>query len=286
MQRTLEALSVCAEKLSRHRVRRLRAIATEACRRAENGARFLERVRAETGISFEIIGPREEAELAVESCTSLLAGPEPRALLFDIGGGSTELAWIRARRPGEPPSEVIGYASIPLGVVTLAERWGERAFDPDGFEAMVEEAIDAFSSFDDIHRIADEIAHGGVRLIGTSGTVTTVAGVALGLERYARSLVDGCTLTGQEADQALEALLNLGRRGLLAHPCVGPGRIEFVLPGCAVFSAIRRLWPAPRVTVADRGLREGVLIRLMRADRRLRPLDHRPDRRFAPSLPV
>ncbi|MDW8443258.1 MAG: hypothetical protein RML45_02265 [Acetobacteraceae bacterium] len=101
MERTLEALAVCAEKVARHRVRRLRAIATEACRKAENGPRFLERVRAETGIGFEVIGPREEAELAVESCASLLAGPEPRALLFDIGGGSTELAWIRARRPGE-----------------------------------------------------------------------------------------------------------------------------------------------------------------------------------------
>ena len=286
MQRALEALSVCAEKLARHRIWRLRAIATEACRKAENGPAFLERVRAETGIGFEVIGPREEAELAVESCASLLAGPEPRALLFDIGGGSTELAWLRARRPGEPPSEVIGYASIPLGVVTLAERWGDRAFDPDGFEAMVEEAIDAFSPFDDIHRIADEIAHGGVRLIGTSGTVTTVAGVALGLERYTRSLIDGRTLTGREADEALESLLELGRPGLLAHPCVGPGRIEFVLPGCAVFSAIRRLWPAPRITVADRGLREGMLIRLMRADRRPRPLAHPPGRRFAPARPA
>ncbi|MDW8443259.1 MAG: hypothetical protein RML45_02270 [Acetobacteraceae bacterium] len=151
---------------------------------------------------------------------------------------------------------------------------------------MVEEAVEAFRPFDDIHRIADEIARGGVRLIGTSGTVTTVAGVALGLERYARSLIDGRTLTGEEADAALEALLDLGKPGLLAHPCVGPGRIEFVLPGCAVLSAIRRLWPAPRVTVADRGLREGVLIRLMRADRDRRPFAPSAGRRFAPPRPA
>ena len=286
MERALEALAVCADRLSRLRVRRLRAVATEACRKAENGPRFLERVRAETGIVFEVIGPREEAELAVEACASLLAGPEPRALLFDIGGGSTELAWIRAPRPGEPPSDVIGYASIPLGVVTLAERFGERAFERAGFEAMVEEAMVAFRPFDDIHCIADEIARGGVRLIGTSGTVTTVAGVALGLERYARALIDGQTLSGEETDSALETLFSLGKAGLLAHPCVGPTRIEFVLPGCAVLSAIRRLWPAPKVTAADRGLREGMLIRLIRADRARHPSGHVPARRFARLRPA
>jgi exopolyphosphatase/guanosine-5'-triphosphate,3'-diphosphate pyrophosphatase len=267
MERALDALSLCAERLARRPTRRLRAVATEACRKASNGEGFLARVRETTGIDFEVIGPREEAELAVESCASLLAGPEHRALLFDIGGGSTELAWLRARRPGEPPSEVIGYASVPLGVVTLAERWGERAFDPEGFGAMVEDAVAAFRPFDEIHRIGDEIGRGGVRLIGTSGTVTTLAGVALGLPRYSRALIDGHTLSGVEADDALAALCAMGRPGLLEHPCVGPGRVEFVLPGCAVFAAIRRLWPAARVTVADRGLREGMLIRLMRADR-------------------
>ncbi len=271
MQRAIEALSVCAERLERRPVRRLRAVATEACRKAENGAGFLARVREETGIGLEVIGPREEAELAVESCASLLAGPEPRALLFDIGGGSTELAWLRARRPGEPPSEVIGCASVPLGVVTLAERWGETAFAPAGFAAMVEEAVAAFWPFDEVHRIRDEIGRGGVRLIGTSGTVTTLAGVALGLKRYSRPLIDGRTLSGEQTDAALASLQALGRSGLLAHPCVGPGRVEFVLPGCAVFAAIRRLWPASRVTVADRGLREGMLIRLMREDWRGAP---------------
>jgi exopolyphosphatase/guanosine-5'-triphosphate,3'-diphosphate pyrophosphatase len=267
MERALEALSVCAERLARRPTRRLRAVATEACRKASNGERFLARVRETTGIGFEMIGPREEAELAVESCASLLAGPEHRALLFDIGGGSTELAWLRARRRGEPPSEVIGYASVPLGVVTLAERWGERAFDAQGFAAMVDDAVAAFHPFDEIHRIGDEIGRGGVRLIGTSGTVTTLAGVALGLPRYSRALIDGQTLSGADADGALAALCAMGRPGLLEHPCVGPGRVEFALPGCAVFAAIRRLWPAARVTVADRGLREGMLIRLIRADR-------------------
>lgn len=267
MERALDAIALCAERLARRPAHRLRAVATEACRKASNGEGFLARVRETTGIDFEVIGPREEAELAVESCASLLAGPEHRALLFDIGGGSTELAWLRARRPGEAPSEVIGYASVPLGVVTLAERWGERAFTVEGFGAMVEDAVAAFRPFDEIHRIGDEIGRGGVRLIGTSGTVTTLAGVALGLPRYSRALIDGHTLSGAEADGALAALCAMGRPGLLEHPCVGPGRVEFVLPGCAVFAAMRRLWPAARVTVADRGLREGMLIRLMRADR-------------------
>ncbi len=267
MERALDAIAVCAERLARRPARRVRAVATEACRKASNGEGFLARVREATGIDFEVIGPREEAELAVESCASLLAGPEHRALLFDIGGGSTELAWLRARRRDEPPSEVIGYASVPLGVVTLAERWGERAFTCEGFAAMVDDAVAAFRPFDEIHRIGDEIRRGGVRLVGTSGTVTTLAGVALGLPRYARALIDGHTLTGTEADDALASLCAMGRPGLLEHPCVGPGRVEFVLPGCAVFAAIRRLWPAARVTVADRGLREGMLIRLIRTDR-------------------
>jgi len=265
MDRAVAALAVCADKLGRRKVRRMRAVATEACRRAANGARFLARVRETTGLAFEVIGPREEAELAVESCAPLLAGPERRALLFDIGGGSTELAWLRI--DGEGEITLTGYASVPLGVVTLAERWREAAFTAEGFEAMTMEAMAALLPFDAVHCISAEVARGQVRLVGTSGTVTTLAGVSLGLARYSRAMVDGRVLAVEAADRALATVREMGREGLTRHPCIGPQRVDFVLPGCAVFAAIRRLWPVPAIVVADRGLREGILLRLMRADR-------------------
>jgi exopolyphosphatase / guanosine-5'-triphosphate,3'-diphosphate pyrophosphatase len=264
MERTLAALHACAARLQRRPVRKLRAIATEACRRAANGRAFLAQVKAETGLDVGIITAREEAELALESCAPLLRGRERRALLFDIGGGSTELAWVRLTE-GRPA--LIGYVSLPIGVVTLAERWGSAGFSPDGFLAMVDDVVARLASFESIHCISREVRNGAVTLLGTSGTVTTLAGTVLGLQRYRRLLVDGAVLAAADADAALASLRGLGREGLIAHPCVGPDRVDFVLPGCAVFAAITRLWPAPQVIVADRGLREGMLLRMIRGER-------------------
>ena len=262
MERTMAALHLCAVRLARRPVRGLRAIATEACRRAGNGLAFLERVRTETGLALSVISTREEAELALESCAPLLRSGGRRALLFDIGGGSTELVWIRLQ-PGCAPA-LIGYDSLPVGVVTLAERFGHHGFEPDGYAAMVADVTERLAAFERIHCIGHEIRMGGVRLLGTSGTVTTLAGVSLRLPRYRRPMVDGHRLTNEATDAALALLRGLGRDGLRAHPCVGPDRAEFVLPGCAIFEAIRSVWPADGVTVADRGLREGMLLRMMR----------------------
>ena len=264
MDRAMLALHACADRLSRRPVRKLRAIATEACRRAANGGEFLARVKAETGLDVGVITSREEAELALESCSPLLCGEGSRALLFDIGGGSTELAWVRLTA-GQP--ELIGYESLPIGVVTLSERWGDAGFSEDGFAAMVDDVASMLLKFERVHCIAREIRNGGVRLLGTSGTVTTLAGVVLKLDRYRRPAVDGLALSAKDASDALDFLRALGRDGLLQHPCVGPERIDFVLPGCAVFAAITRVWPAPKIVVADRGLREGMLLRMIRADR-------------------
>ncbi len=274
MDRAIAGLRACAEKLSRRPVRQFQAVATEACRRAANGPAFLARVAAETGLRPRIISAREEAELAMESCAPLLEPQDRRALLFDIGGGSTEIAWIRVPPPGSPVDaapELIGYVSLPLGVVTLAERVGNSCFTEQGFGAVVDEVAQHLRGFDAVHCIGQEIRAGGVRLIGTSGTVTTLAGVALALPRYRRPLVDGRVFDIEVADQALGDLFALGRSGLAAHPCVGPERVEFVLPGCAIYAAIRQLWPVPQLTVADRGLREGMLLRMMRTDRAAHP---------------
>jgi exopolyphosphatase/guanosine-5'-triphosphate,3'-diphosphate pyrophosphatase len=265
MDRTIAALHGCAARLARRPVRALRAIATEACRQAANGGEFIARAERETGLRIDIIAPREEAELALESCAPLLRGCGRRALLFDIGGGSTELAWVRLPDRAEAP-HLIGYLSMPVGVVTLAERVGAARFTADGFHEMVGIVTDLLRPFEAVHRIGQEIRQGGVKLLGTSGTVTTLAGISLNLQRYSRCAVDGVTLTRGAADAALAQLRALGPAGLDEHPCIGPERAGFVLPGCAIYAAIHALWPAPEVLVADRGLREGMLLRLIRGE--------------------
>lgn len=265
MDRAIEALQCCAARIERRPVRSLRAIATEACRQAANGPEFLLRVERETGLHFDIITAREEAALVLESCAPLLGSGARRALLFDIGGGSTELVWVRINEHGMP--ELCGYVSLPVGVVTLADRFGTAGFDPGGFYSMVEDVIARLLPFEQVHRISQEIRQGGVRLLGTSGTVTTLAGIVLALKQYSRPAVDGLVLSCSAAMAALHDLRAMGREGLARHPCVGPDRADFVLPGCAIFAAIQTLWPAQEVVVADRGLREGLLMRLIRADR-------------------
>ncbi len=281
MERALDALRAIALRLQRRPAQAMRAVATEACRQARNGPDFLRRVQAETGLAIDIISTREEAELALESCASLLPEDGRRALVFDIGGGSSELAWVRLDGPAAP--ELIGYASLPLGVVSLFERHGPNVFSAAAFEAMVADVMDGLLRFERIHCIGQEIRAGGVFALGTSGTVTTLAGVSMGLLRYRRMLVDGTVLTAVAAGRALKLLRELGKDGLAAHPCIGPDRMEFVLPGCAVFEAIRRVWPVGDVIVADRGLREGMLIRLMRQASGRATAADAPRRAFAPA---
>jgi exopolyphosphatase/guanosine-5'-triphosphate,3'-diphosphate pyrophosphatase len=280
MDRAIASLNVCAERVRRWSREAesgqvgLRAIATEACRQAENGPAFIAAARAATGLNLEIISPREEAELAVESCASLICQAGRRALLFDIGGGSTEIAWVRVNCDGSAP-ELTGYLSLPIGVVTLSERCGTACYTEAGFAGVVADITAMLRPFEAVHRIGKEITQGGVLMVGTSGTVTTLAGVSLKLDRYRRGLIDGVSLERDAVDAALLHTRALGRDGLVAHPCIGLDRVDFVLPGCAIFAAIHDLWQAPALTVADRGLREGMLMRLMRAP----PAGIRPKRR-------
>jgi exopolyphosphatase/guanosine-5'-triphosphate,3'-diphosphate pyrophosphatase len=266
MERAIGALRVCAGKLRERRIAGLRLIATEACRAAANGGEFLARVRKATGLALEIVDRGTEARLAARGCASLLDPDAAGAILFDIGGGSSELAWLEradAVDRGPPNAAVRAWISLPFGVVTLAERHGGERVSREVFEVMVEEAVPRVAEF---AVRAGTNGRDGLHLLGTSGTVTTIAGVYLGLRRYDRRRVDGLWLGAREVSDVVDRLVHTSYEERVANPCIGVERADLVLAGCAVLEAIRRVFPCDRLRVADRGLREGMLIELMRAD--------------------
>ncbi|HEY4201590.1 MAG TPA: Ppx/GppA phosphatase family protein [Devosiaceae bacterium] len=272
MERTIEALKLCRNKLREYEPARMRLIATEACRAAANGASFLQRVEDEIGLSLEIVDRRTEAELAVTGCADLIESEAQGALMFDIGGGSSELAWLdfrggRPRSQGRMAASIRSWQSLPVGVVSIAEKFGGVDVTPDVFEAMVAHVSSHLRQFRGRDKLRQMISEHPMHLIGTSGTVTTLAGLHLGLERYERQKVDGLWMTNAEVMETMSVLLAMPFERRVAHSCIGKDRADLVLPGCAIFEAIRREWPTERVRVADRGLREGILISLMDADR-------------------
>jgi exopolyphosphatase/guanosine-5'-triphosphate,3'-diphosphate pyrophosphatase len=262
MRRTIDALRVCASKIRKRRVTHARHVATEACRRARNCQEFVARVRAETGIALEIISSREEAELALAGCAPLLDPARPYALVFDIGGGSTELLWL-SFGPDRVP-RLIDWMSLPYGVVGLAE--SQPGVAPLGawYEAVAAEVGALLAPFEARHAIVNKIADGMVQMLGSSGTVTTLAGVHFDLPRYDRSYVDGSYLDFDDIDRVSRWLAELSPEGRAAQPCIGRERADLVVGGCAILAAICRTWPVGSLRVADRGVREGILAGLMR----------------------
>jgi exopolyphosphatase/guanosine-5'-triphosphate,3'-diphosphate pyrophosphatase len=257
MARTISALRVCADKMRRRRVERARCIATDACRRATNCDAFIDRVTRETGIVLDIISPREEAQLVLAGSQPLLDPDTPWALLFNIGGGSTELVWMRL---DVYPHEMVGWTSLPCGVVSLAEAHGGDFITRAVYDAMVTEIEGMLAPFEDRHRITERIAAGDVQMLGASGTVTIMAGVHLELARYDRAQVDGLRLSFDEIDRVSARLRGLDFEARAAIPTIGPDRADLVIAGCAILDAIQRSWPVGTLRVADRGVREGLLM--------------------------
>lgn len=277
MERTIEALKVCGKKLHRHRVKRARFIATEACRIAQNSDEFLARAEQQTGLAIEVLSPESEAELAVQGCASLIDADVRYVLVFDIGGGSSELIWLdlnkRQRRASglfverlEALSIMDAWTSLPIGVVTLSEKFGGRDVTEASFEAMVRYVEDLIAPFESRHGYGERIKDQPAHLLGTSGTVTTVAGIKLRLPRYDRSKIDGVWMQSEEARTVTYTLLRQSYRDRVREPCIGTDRADLVLAGCAILEAIMRTWPCARLRVADRGLREGILATLMTED--------------------
>src|SRR5215469_1264295 len=254
MSRTVAALKICAKRLKRHGSVPLRAIATEACRRARNADELVARVEAEAGIQLEIVSEAEEARLAAVGCAPLLGRDYQGALVFDIGGGSTEIIWLK-RDDGR--IETAFAASVPVGVVSLSEQGGGYADYLHVVGPIFAEVAKAMAA------VAGEFPHATHHLLGTSGTVTTLAGVSLRLPRYDRKRIDGSWHERARLMEMVEDLVDLTPAERAKLPCVGPQRADLMPAGCAAFAAIQAQWPCARLRVADRGLREGILRELM-----------------------
>ncbi len=270
MERSIEALKICASKISGRNLRLKRLIATEACRSASNGTEFLKRVRAETGLELEIVDRETEARLAVAGCTSLIDRETDGLVLFDIGGGSSEIALIdlSSNRTNRLSDHIRAWTSLPVGVVTLSERYGGSAVTREIFQAMVTEVDNHLAAFmpPELPSIFSGANDARFHLLGTSGTVTTLAGLHLELPRYDRRKVDGVWLSSSQVDVTLERLLSWNFDQRAANPCIGADRADLVLAGCAILESIRKRWPSERMRVADRGLREGLLNEMMARD--------------------
>jgi exopolyphosphatase/guanosine-5'-triphosphate,3'-diphosphate pyrophosphatase len=282
MGRTMQALRICQKKIESHGVGRMRLVATEACRRARNGKDFMRQIRRETGLAVEIIPAEEEARLAVISCAPLVTARTEQLLVVDIGGGSTELVWIdlsgvdpagRARAimglhrgfQGQPQdgARVVDWISVPLGVATLKDQFQDVEDDGARFALMswfFEENLSSFSPYNAAQ------PREGFQIIGTSGTVTTVAASHLGLRRYDRTKVDGLEMTSDQIDSVIRDYLSLGPEGRRTDPRIGRDRHTLIMSGAAILQALMRIWPTDRLSVADRGLREGLLYAQMSAD--------------------
>lgn len=282
MQRTLQALHICQKKMEALGVTRMRLVATEACRRARNGRDFMRQIKRETGLYFEIIKAEEEARLAVISCAPLVLPDTEQLLVVDIGGGSTELVWVdisnvapnqRAQSimrlhsgfgaQAQGGARVVDWISIPLGVATLKDQFHDVEDDGARFALMswfFEEQLANFSPYNSAQ------ARAGFQIIGTSGTVTTVAASFLGLKRYDRAKVDGLHMTSDQIHSVIREYLTLGPEGRRRDPRIGRDRHTLIMSGAAILQALMRIWPTDKLSVADRGLREGLLYAQMSAD--------------------
>ena len=257
LDRTIVALKICSDRIAKHGVSRVRVIATQAARLAGNADTLIRRANDEAGLDLEVISAEEEADLAAEGCAPLIGRRYRGALVFDIGGGSTEIIWLQ-KSPQGPEKKLA--ASIPLGVVSLAENYGAAAGTRTGFDRMFIDLRQRLQPF--AQSMGDDFDSRKYHLLGTSGTVTTLAAIALKLPRYNRTRVDGTWHDTAHMLKVVDRLVGLDLESLAKIGSIGAERADLMLPGCAIFAAICSLWPSPVLRVADRGLREGMLRRL------------------------
>jgi exopolyphosphatase/guanosine-5'-triphosphate,3'-diphosphate pyrophosphatase len=267
MARTLGALKSCKRKLDKFQVRYGRFVATEACRIADNTGFFLDRVAEECGIEIEVISSEEEAKLAFLGCSSLLEPHSEYALVFDIGGGSTEFMWARRDRAASPEMlcehRILDWLSLKLGVMNLSDAFGGPLYAESYFREIVETLKSKLAVFSARNRVTEEIGRDRLQILSTSGTMTTLAAVQMGLTHYERSRIDGFSFRMDELHEATQRILAMRPSERFDNPCIGADRSDYIVSGCAIFQAVYELWPAREITIADRGVREGIILSLM-----------------------
>lgn len=262
IRRTIGALKVCAGVLAEYApIYRWRYVATAACRRAKNCTEFIEAVKKETGLNIETISSKEESRLAVVGCIPLLNRNIKRALVFDIGGGSTEISLARVTSTGNTFIE--GFVSLPYGVVTISEAFPSQDMTNLAYNTIIERTHKLLKEFEEKYNICEAIKNQEIQVIGTSGTVTVLGAVHLNLPRYNRSAVDGLSIIKQDIDKAINKIKRLGDEGRKKHPCIGAQKADLTMAGCAIIEALCSFWPIAEITVADRGIREGILLDMM-----------------------
>jgi len=262
MERTLAALRICQKKLAKFNITAARFVATEACRRATNSQQFMARIERETGMTIEIINTEEEARLAFLGCSSLLAEEHKQAVVFDIGGGSTEVMWVHTTDGGA--HQITDWLSVNYGVMNLADKFGGSSFIDRVYDDMVAYMAERIAPFAQTTHVQEALDTGNLQFLSTSGTVTTLAAIHLDLPRYERSRIDGLTLSIPQIRAVTARLLSMRPSERFHHPCIGPERADFIISGCAIFEAISDLWPEGSITIADRGVREGIILSLSR----------------------
>lgn len=266
IRRTVTALKVCQGVVNEYApIINFRYVATAACRRAKNCDEFVNLVKKEAGINLEIISTKEEARLAVVGCVPLLNRNIKRMLVFDIGGGSTEISYARITDNGKTFIE--GFVSLPYGVVTISEAFPKQDMTNLAYNTIIERTQKILSEFDHKHGIRQGIENQEIQVIGTSGTVTVLGAVHLNLPRYNRSAVDGISISGPDIERVIKKIKNIGEEGRRKHPCIGPLKSELTIAGCAIIESLLTFWPISEITVADRGIREGILLDMIHQGR-------------------
>ena len=266
IRRTVTALKVCRGVINEYApIINSRFVATAACRRAKNCQEFVDLVKKEAGINLEVISSKEESRLAVVGCVPLLNRNIKRMLVFDIGGGSTEISLARITDTGKTFIE--GFVSLPYGVVTISEAFPKQDMTHLAYNTIVERTQDILKDFDEKYGIYEGIKNQEIQVIGTSGTVTVLGAVHLGLPRYNRSAVDGISISGPDVMKVITKIKNMGDAGRRKHPCIGPSKSDLTISGCAIIESLMTYWPISEITVADRGIREGILLDMMHHER-------------------
>lgn len=279
IRRTINALRVCAGVLEEYQpIVKARYVATAACRRAKNCRYFMDLVKKETGLNIEIISPQEESRLAVVGCVPLLNRNIKRALVFDIGGGSTEVSLARMSNSGRTIIE--GFVSLPYGVVTVSEAFPEHDMTDLAYNTIIDRTHKILAEFEEKYHISEDIKNQKIQVLGTSGTVTVLGAIHLNLSRYNRSAVDGLALSAQDVDKTISKIKRMGDEGRKKHACIGMQKADLTIAGCAIIEGLMSFWNISEITIADRGIREGILLDLMHSDRKDKKYSKKFRRRY------